>query len=131
MAPAWSGSDSPMARLMNSLPKLVFTSSEPEFEWANSRVSAGPLEEEIAALKAEDGRDLICIGGAAMARSLTRLGLVDEYRVTVHPVVLGDGKKFWPELPGARRLPTIGTTAFADGSVVHQLAGVGHLSSAG
>lgn len=47
MAPAWSGSDNPMARLINSLPKLVFSRTEPEFEWVNSRHSARPAEEEI------------------------------------------------------------------------------------
>jgi dihydrofolate reductase len=121
MGPAWSGSDSPMARLINSLPKLVFTSSQPGFEWSNSRDTPNPVEEEIPALKAEPGGDLICFGGGRFANSLIRHDLVDDYFLTVHPVALGDGLSLWQGLPHPHRLAVISATTYADGSVVYQM----------
>ncbi|MGW5053838.1 dihydrofolate reductase family protein [Actinokineospora sp. NPDC004072] len=59
--------------------------------------------EEVAALKAGDGGDILLMGGSAAAAALTDLGLVDEYHVVVHPVVLGGGKPLFR--PGAARLP--------------------------
>lgn len=123
MAPAWSGSDSPMARLLNSLPKLVFSRTAPEFEWANSRHSARPVEEEIPELKRGGEGDIVCFGGARFAHSLARHRLVDEYRLTVHPVALGKGLPLWHGLPEPQRFAPISTSAYPDGSVTHVLAG--------
>jgi dihydrofolate reductase len=119
MGPAWAGSDSPMALLMNSLPKLVFTSSEPDFEWSNTRSTPRPVEEEIPALKAKPGGDLVCFGGGHFAHSLVRHSLVDDYLLTIHPVALGDGLPLWQGLPEPRRFGVVSATTYADGSVVH------------
>jgi dihydrofolate reductase len=123
MAPAWSGSDSLMARLMNSLPKLVFSRTPPEFEWANARHSARPVEEEIPDLKRGGEGDIVCFGGARFAHSLARHRLVDEYRLTVHPVALGKGLPLWHGLPGPQRFAPVSSCAYPDGSVTHVLAG--------
>jgi dihydrofolate reductase len=122
MAPAWSGSDSPMARRINSLPKLLFSSSAPEFEWENTRRSARPAEEEIAELKGTGEGDVVCFGGAQIAHSLARHRLIDEYRLTVHPVALGVGLPLWHGLPEPQRFAPISTTAYPDGAVTHCLA---------
>src|ERR1700755_221301 len=81
MAEAWSSTESPMARRINALPKLVFSSGEPEFEWDNARRAEGPLDEVIAARKRAGEGDLVCFGGAALAHSLARHRLIDEYRL--------------------------------------------------
>jgi dihydrofolate reductase len=122
MAPAWSGSDSPMARRINSLPKLVFSRGEPEFEWVNSRRSARPVEEEIPERKEAGEGDLVCFGGARFAHSLARHRLVDEYRLTVHPVALGEGLPLWHGLPEPQRFVPVSTTTYPDGVVTHVLA---------
>jgi dihydrofolate reductase len=122
MAPAWSSSDSPMARLINSLPKLVFSQTEPEFEWSNTRRSTRPLEEEIGELKQAGEGDVVCFGGARFAHSLARARLIDEYRLTVHPVALGAGLPLWHGLPEPQRFAPISTTAYPDGVVTHVLA---------
>jgi dihydrofolate reductase len=121
MSGAWSSSDSPMARRINEMPKVVFSSSEPEFDWENSRRAGRPLGEEIDALKAEDG-DVVCFGGARFAHALARARLIDEYRLTVHPVALGAGLPLWHGLPEPQRFAPISTTAYPDGAVVHALA---------
>jgi dihydrofolate reductase len=122
MAPAWSSSDSPMARRINALPKLVFSSTKPEFEWANARHSTRPVEEEIPALKESAEGDIVLFGGARIAHSLARHRLIDEYRLTVHPVALGEGLPLWHGLPEPQRFAPVSTTAYPDGAVVHVLA---------
>ena len=122
MAEVWSRTDSPMGRLMNSLPKLVFSHTAPEFEWANARCSARPVEEEIAESKQAGEGDVVCIGGARLAHSLARARLIDEYRLTVHPVALGKGLPLWHGLPEPQRFSPISTAAYPDGVVTHVLA---------
>lgn len=113
----WSTSDSPMGQLMNALPKVVFSRSLETVEWSNSRLSRRPVEEEIPELKREDGRDMVVFGGARIAHSLIRHDLVDEYRLTVHPVALGAGLPLMHGLPEPRRFAMVSTTAYADGCV--------------
>jgi dihydrofolate reductase len=122
MAPAWSSSDSPMARLINSMPKLLFSQTAPEFEWANTRRSARPVEEEIAELKRAGEGDVVFFGGARLAHSLARQRLIDEYRLTVHPVALGEGLPLWHGLPEPQRFTPVSTTAYPDGAVTHVLS---------
>lgn len=113
----WPTSTEPLAAPMNEIPKIVFSRSgslkhepttalrdataaqaaaglpvvAPAAGWDNPRILGADLATEIFALKAEPGKDLLTHGGASFAQSLIRLGLVDEYRLLVHPVVLGNG----------------------------------------
>jgi dihydrofolate reductase len=117
----WSGSDNPMARIINALPKVVFSQSLTEVTWNNARISRAPLEQEIPALKAGADRDLIVFGGARIAHSLMRHRLIDEYRLTIHPVALGEGRPLMHGLPEPQRLRLISSTAYADGCVTQVL----------
>ena len=107
MVRGWPGSDNPMAVLMNTLPKVVFSQTLSGVAWSNARLSRAPIEEEIPALKREPGKDLIVFGGARIAQSLIRHRLIDEYRLTVHPVALGDGLSLMHGLPSPQRLELI------------------------
>jgi dihydrofolate reductase len=118
MAEAWSSSDSPMAVLINALPKIIYSqtlSGKPS--WSNTRISRAALTDEIPALKREPGQDIVVFGGGHFAHSLIRERLVDEFRLTVHPVALGDGISLWHGLPEPRRFELISSTTFTDGSV--------------
>ena len=117
MVEGWPGSDNPMAALMNTLPKVVFSQSLSEVTWSNARLSRAPLEDEVPALKREPGKDLIVFGGARIAYSLIRHRLIDEYRLTVHPVALGEGLPLMHGLPEPQRLELISSNAYADGCV--------------
>lgn len=112
----WGESDSPMGQLMNSLPKLVFSQSLPAVEWSNASLTRRPLEEEIPERKAEAGKDIVVFGGVRIAHSLIRARLVDEYRLTIHPVALGDGMPLMHGLPEPQRLEMVSSTVYADGS---------------
>jgi dihydrofolate reductase len=121
MARGWPGSENPMAVLMNTLPKVVFSRTLPSVSWSNARLARGPVEEELPALKAQDDRDMICFGGARFAHALAAHELIDEYRLTVHPVALGAGLPLWHGLPQPQRLRLVSSTMYADGSVTQAL----------
>ncbi|MDF0374215.1 dihydrofolate reductase family protein [Streptomyces sp. KA12] len=89
------------AALWNPLPKVVFSTTLSEVR-GNARLASGGLVEEIGPLRAEPGEGDIAIGGAALAAEAAASDLIDEYRVTVHPVLVGGGIPFFPR--GERRV---------------------------
>ncbi|QKW17858.1 dihydrofolate reductase family protein [Kitasatospora sp. NA04385] len=82
------------AALWRALPKVVFSTTLTEVR-GNARLAAGGLAEEIARLRAEPGGGDIAIGGATLVAAAAAADLVDEYRVRVHPVLLGGGLPFF------------------------------------
>ena len=80
-------------------------------------MAGGDLKEEIAKLKAQGGKRIIAHGGAGFARSLIAAGLVDEYALLVHPVVLGRGLLIFSEVTVPRPLKLVSSTAFPGGAV--------------
>jgi dihydrofolate reductase len=117
MVRAWPITDSPMGRLMNGLPKVVFSERLEAVAWENARLNEGPLEDEIPKLKRESGGDIVAFGGGHFAHSLIRERLVDEYRLTIHPVALGAGISLMHGLPEPQRFQLVGATVYADGSI--------------
>src|SRR5438128_8222453 len=98
MAAHWPTATDDYAAPMNSIPKVVFSKTLPAAEWAASRIARGDLAEEIAALKSEPGGDIIAHGGAAFVQALSRLGLIDEYRLVSFPVARGNGLPMFQDL---------------------------------
>lgn len=82
------------AALWKPLPKVVFSTTLSEVE-GNARLASGSLAEEIERLRAEPGEGEIAIGGATLAAEAAALGLIDEYRVMVYPVLVGGGIPFF------------------------------------
>jgi dihydrofolate reductase len=117
MAPAWSSSDSPMARLINRLPKVVFSDSLDSVEWENARLNEAPLQEEIPRLKGEPGGDIVAFGGGHIGHSLIRHRLVDELRLSVHPVALGEGIPLMHGLPEPQAFELVSATVYGDGII--------------
>lgn len=94
--PSEGREDPRIIRALNEQPKLVFSTTLGEPKWANTRVVPGGLEDEIRRLKREPGKDICVQGSASVVQQLARADLVDEYRVYLHPVLLGDGKQLFP-----------------------------------
>lgn len=82
-APIWRGT-----------PKIVFSRTLEKADW-NTEVTGGDLAERVAELKGRPGKDLLLMGGAELATALADRGLIDEFHVVVHPVVLGGGKQLF------------------------------------
>jgi dihydrofolate reductase len=99
------------ARIWKALPKIVFSKTLEEVE-GNARLVRDGVAEEVAKLKEEPGKDL-AVGGAGLASTLIRLGLVDEYRLFVSPVVVGGGTPFFPALDESIDLELVETRTFA------------------
>ncbi|MET8852196.1 dihydrofolate reductase family protein [Amycolatopsis sp. NPDC004625] len=108
--------DLAFAPVWRETPKVVFSRTLEKADW-NTRVVGGDLGEAVASLKAEPGDDLLLMGGAELAAELTARGLIDEYQVFVHPVVLGGGKR--PFAEGTARLGlTLAQSRIFDDQVV-------------
>lgn len=85
------------AGLWNALPKVVFSSTLSEVKASNARLASASLADEIARLRAEPGQGEIAIGGATLAAQAAALDLIDEYRVVLHPVLVGGGLSYFPQ----------------------------------
>jgi dihydrofolate reductase len=124
MAAYWPSSTEPFAAPMNEIPKVVFsrrsvTTSPKTGSWENARVASGDLAEEIARLKREPGKFILAHGGAGFAQSLVQLGLVDEFRLLIHPVALGTGLPLFSKAPKPISLKLLSSTRFPSGSIAN------------
>jgi dihydrofolate reductase len=117
MAAHWPTSKEPWAPPMNQIPKVVFSKTLKDVPWGPTRILSGDLTEEVARLKAEPGKDILAHGGARFAQAVTRLGLVDEYWLLVHPVALGAGLAMFKDLPKPIDLKLVSVKAFSGGTV--------------
>jgi dihydrofolate reductase len=99
------------------LPKVVFSSTLSAVQ-GNARLASGGLAEEIERLRAEPGKGNIAIGGATLAAEAAALGLIDEYRARVHPVLVGGGIPFFPQRERRVDLELVETRTF-NSRVVH------------
>ena len=104
------------AALWKPLPKVVFSTTLSTVQ-GNARLASGGLAEEIERLRAEPGEGDIAIGGATLAAEAAALGLIDEYRARVYPVLVGGGIPYFPR--GERRvdLELVETRTFRSGVV--------------
>ncbi|MEZ5996887.1 MAG: dihydrofolate reductase family protein [Hyphomonadaceae bacterium] len=124
MAPFWPTSTMEFASPMNQIPKAVFSSQgeeifkglNPSGNWAEAYVASGDLAEEIAALKAQDGKPILAHGGVRFARALVAQGLVDRFVFGVHPVALGKGQPLFSGLAAPMQLKLVSSQAFPGGA---------------
>jgi dihydrofolate reductase len=119
-AEAWPERDGEFADKMNSMPKYVVSStlSEP-LEWSNASLIGGDVPAEVARLKRGDGAPILVAGSQTLVHSLIANDLVDEYRLMVFPVLIGGGKRLFPDSDEKRGLELVDTRAFDSGVVVH------------
>ena len=100
------------AALWNPLPKVVFSTTLSAVQ-GTARLASGGLAEEIERLRAEPGEGEIAIGGATLAAEAAELGLIDEYRVMVYPVLVGGGISFFPQRERRVDLELVETRTFS------------------
>lgn len=89
--------DDPFTEKMNGLPKYVASQSLKTADWAPTTILSGDIAAQVSELKQESGRELQIHGSATLAQSLLAAGLLDELRLVIAPVVLGSGRKLFPE----------------------------------
>jgi len=108
--PALPQTEREFARIWQSLPKVVFSRTLEAVE-GNATLATGSPADEVARLNAAPGGD-VAVGGAGLATSLAELGLIDEYRLFVSPVLLGGGTPFFPPLVRRAELELVETRTF-------------------
>ncbi|MFK2879315.1 dihydrofolate reductase family protein [Rhodanobacter hydrolyticus] len=144
MAPFWPTSTLVFAPAMNRIPKAVFSKQGPAVlepaikairdaraqvddarqlqpgaeSWTEAYVASGDLAQEVARLKAQDGKPIVALGGAAFARSLIAHKLVDELALMVHPIALGKGRPIFSDLPAPLPLGLVSSKAFPLGAML-------------
>ncbi len=115
----WAAGAHLMGRVTYEDPKVVFSRTLERADWPETRIARGDLSEEIGSLKREAGNDLIAYGGATLDQGLSRLGLVDEYRLMVQPAALGAGLPLFKDLSAPLHLELVEATTYATGVAIH------------
>ncbi len=114
--PSLGDSEREWAAIWKPLPKVVFSTQLSALQ-GNARLASGGLAEEIERLRAEPGEGDIAIGGATLAAEAAALGLIDEYRVRVYPVLVGGGVPYFPQHERRVDLELIESRALGSGVV--------------
>jgi dihydrofolate reductase len=102
---------------MNGLDKIVASTTLEEATWANTRLIKDDVAGELAKLKLQPGKDMVIMGSSNLTVSLLRAGLVDELRIMVMPVVLGDGHSLFRTADDRISLKLVGVKPFKSGNV--------------
>lgn len=103
---------------MNSKPKLVFSTKLEHADWSNTTIVAGDAVQQIGSLKAAPGGELLVVGSAHLTANFVAAGVLDELRVMVCPIVLGQGRSLFEDLKGRLALSLANVRQFASGNVL-------------
>jgi dihydrofolate reductase len=117
----WAKQSGEFADRINGIPKFVFSSRLEKADWNNATIVRGDVVDEIRKLKERDGTDLALYGHGLLGQTLLKAGLLDEFRISLFPVVVGRGKLLFREGERAR-LQLLEATSLPKGVVVVRYA---------
>jgi dihydrofolate reductase len=106
------------AVVMDKTPKLVFTNSLHGVEWKSAKLAERDIESEVSELKQQSGKDVF-VGSPGLIVALTKLKLIDEYQICIHPVIAGSGLPLFKNISERTILKLINTKTFRGGAVIH------------
>ncbi len=95
------------SRFLESCQLIVLSNSLEKAEWGNARILKGNLEDVVAMLKSEEGKDIIVDAGPSLVHEFIEKGLADDYRMVVFPVIYGRGNHYWGPMVNQRTLRLI------------------------
>ncbi len=111
--------DNPFTAVLNNTQKYVAsTTLEEPLSWINSTLLKGDATEAVARLKEEPGKDLVVLGSGELVQSLMRHNLVDAYVLLIHPLVLGSGRRLFPDGGAVAALRLVNTRTTTTGVVI-------------
>lgn len=116
--PTTSPDDRKIAQIIDDMWKLVFSKSIKEVVWKNSKLFHTIDPEEIKKWKDIPGKDLVIFGSGTIVQQFANLGLIDEYRLMVNPIILGKGKPLFANIKDQLDLKLIDTRIFKNGNVL-------------
>lgn len=119
LSTAWSGTDDsePAVAAMNRMPKYVVSSTLDHLEWQNSHLLTGDLTSVITDVKDSTDGDLVVFGSGSLVRGLAERDLIDEYRLLLFPIILGEGKRMFDDRGALARFE-LSDSVVASGGVV-------------
>jgi dihydrofolate reductase len=104
---------------MNNFQKYVASATlEEPLEWSNSTLLKGDAVEAVGRLKEEQGEDLVVLGSGELVQSLMRRGLIDEYVLLIHPLVLGSGRRLFPDGGASATLRLVDSVTTTTGVII-------------
>ncbi|PRY55549.1 dihydrofolate reductase [Arcticibacter pallidicorallinus] len=118
MAAYWTDAEGEIADLMNSIPKIVISRTLESADWTNSTLVQENIVSELIRLKSEADKDMYVFGSANLSETLIREEIFDEYRIGVAPVLLGSGKRLFPELMNTKKLSLLSSQPLSNGGIV-------------
>jgi dihydrofolate reductase len=122
MGPHWAASEGPIATAMNDKPKAVFSHTLEKAEWGPAEIFGGDLSASIADLKGRGDEGTVLVhGGPDFAKSLTRLGLVDEFQLSTVPIAIGAGRSPFADLTEHLKFEVVEEQRFRSGALAQVL----------
>lgn len=116
--PAAIENDPVVAKRMNAIAKIVFSRTLDQATWNNTRLIKGNIGKEMEYLKSLPGKPMIIFGSSDLTVTMAQMGLVDEYRIMVNPVIIGVGKPFLQGLEDRQKLKLLKTRSFRNGNIL-------------
>lgn len=111
--------DKPYTGVLNNRQKYVASTTLKEpLPWTNSTLLKGDAAEAVASLREQPGMDLVVLGSGGLVQSLMRRNLIDEYVLTIHPLVLGSGRRLFPDGGESAALRLVDSKATTTGVVI-------------
>jgi len=105
------------AAWIEAIPKVVVSTTLSSVDWNNTTIIADKLVEEISQRKRQPGKDIVIFGSPSLTQALAQFGLIDEYQLTVSPVLLGNGTQFFAPLTAKQALQLLSNKVFASGAL--------------
>lgn len=115
--PRSSAFEKEFSRLTDRVDKVVYSKTLKSVDWQKSRLASGSIADDVAQMKRSTGRDMAIVGGPRIARAFGEAGLIDEYRVWIHPTIAGTGTPLLGAPAQGRDLDTIDVKTFGAGGV--------------
>jgi dihydrofolate reductase len=116
--PLQTDDETGVTEYLNNVSKYVVSSTMKDPEWERSTVLSGDLDDNVRELKGKSGKDIVVTGSITLVHELIPLGLVDEYRLFVYPVVLGRGARLFEDATSIPKLKLADSRAFRSGVVL-------------
>lgn len=116
--PSMSPEDRKVAKIIDDIWKIVFSESLKSVTWKNTKLYHEIDPKEVKKWKEYDGKDLAIFGSGTIVQEMTNLGLIDEYRFLINPVILGEGKPMFKDMNDMLKLELLSTRTFGNGNVL-------------
>ena len=106
------------AVLIDNIPKIVFSHTLKDVDWKNARLAQKDIKEEVLELKQQRGKNIVA-GSPSLIAACTQLGLIDEYQLCIHPVIIGDGLPLFRNINNKIILKLLRTKTLGSGAIIH------------